>query len=75
MHGVVLAEILDLLNLAHHHEDGGGTSEEGIARALVGFPGIDEVRDAFLEQLAVDFDRIGHGDDSRARATGSSEYL
>lgn len=63
MHRVVLVEVLHFLDLAHHDDDGRGASKEGIAGPLVSLPGIDEVRDALLEELAVDLDRVGHGDD------------
>lgn len=67
MHSVVLIEILHLLDLAHHDDDGRGAPKQGVARPLVGLPGIDEVRDALLEELAIDLDRVGHGDDSSGR--------
>lgn len=63
MHGVVLVEILDFLDLAHHDDDGGDATEEDVARPLVGLPGIDEVGNALLEELAIDVDFIRHGDD------------
>jgi hypothetical protein len=60
MHGVVLVEFGFLINLAHHDEDGGDASEDRVAGSLVGLPGIDEVRQALLEHLAVNFD-VCHG--------------
>lgn len=64
VYGVVLVVILDLLDLAHHHDNGRGAAEEGIAISLVSLPGIDEVGDALLEELAIDLDCVRHGDDS-----------
>lgn len=64
MHGIVLVEVLDLLDLAHHYDNGRSAPKQGVARPLVGLPGIDEVGDALLEELAIDLDRVGHGDDS-----------
>lgn len=56
MHSVVLVKLGVLVDLAHQNDDGGDAIEEGIAGALVGLPGIVKVRDALLEDLAVDFD-------------------
>lgn len=56
MQGVVLAEDGSLLDLAHHNDNGGNAAKEGIARALVVLPGIDEVGDALLEDLGINLD-------------------
>lgn len=64
MHGIILVEGLDLLDLAHHDDNGRDAAKEGVARPLVSFPDIDEVGHALLEEFCVDLDCLGHGDDS-----------
>lgn len=56
MHGIVLVEFGLLVNLAHQDDDGRCACEERVAGTLVGLPCGDEVRQALLEDLAVDFD-------------------
>ena len=69
MHGIVLVKFLDLLDLAHHDEDGGDAAEHRVASSLVGLPGIDEMGDALLEELAVDLD-LRHDDRSMTARSG-----
>jgi hypothetical protein len=71
MHGIVLVELGIVLDFAHHDDDGGGAGEDGVAGAPVTLPGIDKVRDALLEELAVDLDirHVRAGCSSRVRAT------
>lgn len=64
MHGIVLVKILNLLDLAHHDDNGRDAIEDGIARSLVGLPGIDEMADSLLEELAIDLDCVRHDGDS-----------
>lgn len=56
MDSVVLVKLGVLVNLAHQNDDGRDATEESVSGTLVGLPGIVEVRDALLEDLAVDFD-------------------
>ena len=79
MHRIVLVQLGIVVGLAHQDEDRGGTLKERVARSLVGLPGIDEMGDALLEDLAVDLD-VGHdgrfvriarlGDDKTAQVGG-----
>ena len=64
MHGIVLVEFGQLVDLAHVDDDGGGAIEEVVARTFVGLPGIIKMQDALLEDLAVNLD-VGH--DVRSR--------
>ncbi len=64
MHGIVLVEFGALLDFAHHDDNRGGASEDRVAGPLVGLPGIDEMGDSLLEELAVDLD-VCHGGSPR----------
>jgi hypothetical protein len=59
VHRIVLVKLRIGVNLAHQNDDRRGASEERVPRSLVGLPGIDEMGDALLEELAVDLD-LGH---------------
>lgn len=61
MDSIVLVKLGVLVDLAHQDDDGRDATEESVSGALVGLPGIIEVRDALLEDLAVDFD-VCHGE-------------
>lgn len=56
MNGVVLVEFGNLLDLAHHDDEGRDAAKEPILGSEVILPGSDEVREALLEELAVDLD-------------------
>ena len=61
MYCVILVEFWDVLDLAHHDDDGGHASEDLVAGAFVILPGANEMVDALLEELAVDLD-VAHLD-------------
>lgn len=61
MHSVVLVELGVLLNLAHHDNHRGDAVEDLVAGAFVILPGGNEMVDALLEELPIDFD-ISHLD-------------
>jgi hypothetical protein len=56
MHSVVLVEFGHFLDLAHHDDEGRGAAKQAILGSEVILPGGDEVREALLEELAVDLD-------------------
>lgn len=56
VNSVVLVELGNLLDLAHHDDHGRGTAEQPILGSEVVLPGRHKVRDALLEELAVNFD-------------------
>lgn len=56
MNGVVLVEFGDLVDLAHHDDEGGCAAEKAIIGSKVILPRSNEMRDALLEELAVDLD-------------------
>jgi len=56
VHGVVLVEFGNLLDLAHHDNEGRDSAKEAIFGAEIILPGSDEVREALLEELAIDLD-------------------
>ncbi len=59
VHGIVLVEFGVGVDLAHENENGRGAIEERVTGSLVGLPGIDEMRNALLEDFAVNLD-VGH---------------
>ena len=60
VHRVVLVELgLLRVDLAHQDDERGDASEQASPGSVVGLPGIDQVRDAVLEHLAVNLD-FGH---------------
>lgn len=61
MDRIVLMKFGNLLDLAHHHDHGRGTTEETILGSEVVLPGGHEVRDALLKDLAINLD-LGHRD-------------
>jgi hypothetical protein len=66
MHSVVLVKLGGLLDLAHHDDNGRGTAEQALLGSQVILPGGREMREALLEELAVDLD-LRHDDDGWER--------
>lgn len=56
MHGIILLKLWALLDLAHVDDDRRSAAEDGIPGAFISFPGINEMVNALLEELAVNLD-------------------
>lgn len=61
MHRVVFVIDGHFLNLTHHDENGRGSPEQAILGPDVVLPGRRKVRNALLEEAAIDLD-LGHDD-------------
>jgi hypothetical protein len=60
MHSIILLKLVGLLGLAHQDDDRPNSTKQRVAGASVSLPGRNEVRQAILEDLLVDFDLIRH---------------
>lgn len=64
VHRIVLMEFRNLLDLAHHHDQGRSAVKQTILGSEVVLPCCYKVRDALLEELAINLD-LRHRDEMR----------
>jgi hypothetical protein len=70
VNSIILLELCGFLSLAHQDQDRGGTTEQRVAAAFVGLPCGNEMRQALLEEVLVNFD-ICH---SWSRVVGDGRF-